>query len=290
MNLVLDAVQVVEGAVTDIMLQTLEDVPRILRGEFLHLLKCLARVDQDARRLLGRHVAQHPLRKIQILVDQRREGNGPGFFGQIAPELGQVFDVVLHLPLARGLRHGADDESAGQALGQELLQFLAQILALGFVLDALRDADVRVLRQEHQQPTGQAHLGRQARALGADRVLDHLHQQGLALVQDALDRLAVVAVAVLAMLPDVGDVQERGAFEADLDERRLHARQHACDLAQVNIADQAARARALHVQLLDHALLEHRHPRFLRRHVDEDLVAHRKSDSGVSGTSRERAA
>ena len=94
------------------------------------------------------------------------------------------------------------------------------------------------------------------------------------------------AVAVLAMLPDVGDVQERGAFEADLDERRLHARQHACDLAQVNIADQAARARALHVQLLDHALLEHRHPRFLRRHVDEDLVAHGESDSGVSGTSR----
>ncbi len=162
-----------------------------------------------------------------------------------------------------------------EAFGQELLQLLAQVLALGLVLDALRNADVRILRQEDQQPAGEAHLRRQPRALGADRVLDHLHQQRLALMQDALDRLAVVAVSVLPMLPDVGDVQERGALEADLDERRLHARQHARDAAEVDVADQPARARALHVQLLDHALLEHRHPRFLRRDVDEDFVAHR---------------
>ena len=30
-----------------------------------------------------------------------------------------------------------------------------------------------------------------------------------------------------AVFPDVGDVQERGAIEPDLDERRLHAGQHA---------------------------------------------------------------
>ena len=156
--------------------------------------------------------------------------------------------------------------------GQQLLQLFAQDLALGLVLDALRYADVRVLRQVDQQPSGKADLRRQPRALGADRVLDHLHQQRLALVQDALDR--PVFMAVLPVLPDVGDMQERGALEADLDERRLHAGQDARDAAEIDVADQAARAGALDVQLLHDALLEHRNARLLRRDVDEDVVAH----------------
>ena len=65
--------------------------------------------------------------------------------------------------------------------GQHLLQLVAQLRAPALVLDALRDADVRVLRQVHQHPAGDADLGREARALGADRILDHLHQQRLAL-------------------------------------------------------------------------------------------------------------
>ena len=81
-------------------------------------------------------------------------------------------------------------------------------------------------------------------------------------------------MAVLPVLPDVGDVQERRALEADLDERALHAGQHARDAAQVDVADQAARARALDVQLLHDALLEHGDARFLRRYVDEDFMRH----------------
>jgi hypothetical protein len=61
-------------------------------------------------------------------------------------------------------------------------------------------------------------------ALGADRILDHLHEQRLSLVQDLLDRARVAAaVAVLPVLPDVRDVEERRALETDLDERALHA-------------------------------------------------------------------
>ena len=71
-------------------------------------------------------------------------------------------------------------------------------------------------------------------------------------------------MAVLPVLPDVGDVQERRALEADLDERALHAGQHARDAAEIDVADEAARARALDVQLLHHALLEHGDARFLR--------------------------
>ena len=257
------------------MVDALDQRRRVLARELLHLDERLARVDDDARGLLGRHVAQHALREVQVLVEQRRRRHLARAGVEVAPELGQVVDVVLHLALGGGLGHRADDEAAGQPLGQQLLQLVAQHLALGLVLDPLRDADVRILRQVHEQPPGEAHLRRQPRALGADRVLDHLHQQRLALVQDLLDRARVgAAVAVLPMLPDVGDVQERGALEADLDEGALHAGQHARDAAEVDVADQPARARALDVQLLHDALLEHRDARLLRRHVDEDLVAH----------------
>ena len=88
----------------------------------------------------------------------------------------------------------------------------------------------------------------------------------------------MLAVAVLPVLPDVGDVQERGALEPDLDEGALHARQHARDTAETDVADEPARARALDVQFLDDALLEHRDTGFLRRYVDQDLVRHPRLD------------
>ena len=69
--------------------------------------------------------------------------------------------------------------------------------------------------------------------------------------EDLLDRAR--ALAVLAVAPDVGHVQEGGALEADVDEGRLHAGQHAHDLAEVEVADDAAARGALDVQLLHHA-------------------------------------
>ena len=230
---------------------------------------------------LGDHVAQHALRQIEVLIDQRGRRHRARFAGQVAPQLGQVLDVVLHLAFRRGFGHRADDETAGEPFGQQLLQLVAEAFALRFVLDALRDADVRILRQIHEQSSGQAHLGRQPGAFGADRILDHLHQQRLAFVQDAFDRLAVVAVAVLPVLPDVGDMQERRAFEADLDERGLHAWQNPCNAAEVDVADEAPRAGALHVQFLHDGLLEHRDASLLRRDIDEDFVAHRQWRQGA---------
>jgi hypothetical protein len=112
-------------------------------------------------------------------------------------------------------------------------------------------------------------------------ILDDLHEDRLALVQDALDRALGAAVAVLAVLPDVGDVQERRALEADLDEGALHAGQHARDAPEVDVADQTPRAGALDVQLLHDALLEHRDAGFLRGYVDEDFMGHRRGVVGI---------
>jgi hypothetical protein len=55
-------------------------------------------------------------------------------------------------------------------------------------------------------------------------------------------------------LPDVGHVQEGRALQADVDEGRLHAGQHARDLAQVDVADQPALQRAFDVQFLHGAV------------------------------------
>ena len=82
-------------------------------------------------------------------------------------------------------------------------------------------------------------------------------------------------MAVLAMLPDVGDVQERGALEPDFDERALHAGQHARDATQVDVPDEPPRARALDMELLHDALLEHRDAGFLGGYVDKDFMSHR---------------
>ena len=181
-------------------------------------------------------------------------------------------NVGLQFGLDGCFGNGADDKAAGLVGRQHLAQHVAQVLPPGLVLDPLRDADVRVLRQVDQQAPRDRDLCRQPRALGADRILDHLHHQRLALGEDSLYRFRLRAI--LALLPDVGHVQERGALQADLDERRLHSRQHARHLADIDISDHAARLGALDVQLLDDAARDHGDTRLLRRHVDEDIFRH----------------
>ena len=73
---------------------------------------------------------------------------------------------------------------------------------------------------------------------------------------------------------DVGGVQERRAVEPDLDERRLHARHDAADLALVDVADVAAPRRPLDVNLLKHAVFDQRDAGFARGDVDQDFFGH----------------
>ena len=77
-----------------------------------------------------------------------------------------------------------------------------------------------------------------------------------------------------ARMPDIGDMQERGTLQPDIDERGLHARQHAHDLAEIDVADAPPRQRAFDVKFLHGALLDERDARFLRRDVDQDFFIH----------------
>src|SRR6185369_12689463 len=85
---------------------------------------------------------------------------------------------------------------------------------------------------------------------------------------------AAVVAGAPPVLPDVGDMQERRAIEADVDERRLHPGQHAPDLAEVDVPDEPAGRRPLDMQFLRDALLEHGDARFLRGNVDQYFFAH----------------
>lgn len=128
-----------------------------------------------------------------------------------------------------------------------------------------------VLRQKHQQAACNADLRGQARALGADGVLDDLHHERLALEHLLFDGHLGFGLArkggrlaIGLALPHIGHMQKRRALQTDVDKGRLHARQHARDLAQIDVAHQAPLQRALDVQLLHGAVLHHGHARLLR--------------------------
>lgn len=136
---------------------------------------------------------------------------------------------------------------------------------------------MRLLRQIDQRSSRDTHLRGKPRTLGADRILDHLHHQRLAFEHDLLDgrmRRIRMRFASNTRMPDIRYVQERCALEPDIDKRRLHARQHAHDLAEIHISYPSARQRALDVKLLHRALLNEGNAGFLRCDVDQDFFVH----------------
>jgi len=107
-------------------------------------------------------------------------------------------------------------------------------------------------------------VGRQPRAFGTDRVLDHLHQQQLAFLQVFLNGFWWCLEAVFRWRKrDVRDMQKRSAIESDIDKRRLHARQHTHNLALIDVAHPAAFAGALDLQFSQHPVFDCRHPGLL---------------------------
>ena len=91
-----------------------------------------------------------------------------------------------------------------------------------------------VLRQKHQQPPGNADLCGQARAFATQGVFDDLHHQRLALEHLFFNGHQGFAFAgehgrfaVFLALPDIGHMQKGSALQANVNEGRLHAWQHA---------------------------------------------------------------
>src|SRR5471030_1827910 len=277
-DLLLDTIQIEQRPFARVVLQTWQHARRVGLRERRQGQVVFARVDLDGRRFIVHEVAQHALRQTQILVQQRGGRLGARAVADGGPGLAQVIDVGADVGIRRVLGLRAHDVAAFFVGRQQALQTRAQRFALGFLFDLLRDADVRVLRQVDQHAAGDGDLRRQPRALGADGVLDDLHRQHLAVEEDFFDRrrrrLRVLRAVVRARFPDVGHVQERRAFQTDVDKGRLHARQHPHHLAGVDVAGQAARQRALDVQLLHGALQDEGDAGFLRRNVNQYVFVH----------------
>ncbi len=76
---------------------------------------------------------------------------------------------------------------------------------------------------------------------------------------DAADNLVVL----LVVFEKIGNVQEGVAIEANVDKRRLHARQHASHPAFVNAARQRVFLLALKIDLNQLVVFEDRHSRLV---------------------------
>ena len=96
----------------------------------------------------------------------------------------------------------ADDDAAAEALLlAELADDAAQAIALLARLDLARDADVINRRHEDQEAAGQRGVRRQARALGPQRLLDHLDHHVLPFLEQVLDLRLVTRLARLVGAP-----------------------------------------------------------------------------------------
>jgi hypothetical protein len=134
-------------------------------------------------------------------------------------------------------------------------------------------------------------MRRDARALAAEGLFDDLDEDFLALVQALLDRTVPVGPAVGAdlrlflgreqvlapLLENVGYVEKGVALETQGDEGRLHAGNHACDAALVEVADDAAVCLTLDEQLGDDAVLEQRDLCLASGAANDQLLGHGRS-------------
>ena len=113
-------------------------------------------------------------------------------------EVGEVADDVFLRAAAGG---GPDDHAAREAvLLAELADDAAQAAALFPRVDLARHADVVDRRHEDQEPAGHRHVRGQARALGAERLLDDLDEDVLPFLQQVFD-LGFGTVAIVSRPP-----------------------------------------------------------------------------------------
>ena len=125
---------------------------------------------------------------------------------------------------------------------------------------SLRETPVAVaVRHVDEEAPGQRDLGREARALRLHRVLDGLHHDRLAALDQVLDLPGTLSPLELGP-DDLVDVEESVLLEADLDERCLHPRKDVVDDPEVDVPGDRPALGALEVHLGDTVVLEDRDP------------------------------
>ena len=211
-------------------------------------------IDDRALERLGEDVAHDPDRQVGLLEDERRRRRLGDPLLEHLVQLEQIQQLALEIGALGALGRGADDRA--RALQIELGRLLAQTLAL-LVVEPARDADALAVRGEHHVAAGDREVHRQACALGLQRVLDDLHDDLLAGLEQVGDLPSVAASATTAPRRldarehDLVDVQEPVLLESDVDECGLEPGEHVVDAALVDVSDDRAGTAALEVELRD---------------------------------------
>src|SRR5712692_2694303 len=135
----------------------------------------------------GKGVSDGSRNHIAFLVDLGRRLELLDAPNHHLPEPCQIGEIALELFLGLVDARRADDEA--QPLGWlKLVENLAQPMALLIVRDFARYADAIQSRHENQIPAGNTDVGAQGRPLGADSLLDDLHEDFLATAENILDQ------------------------------------------------------------------------------------------------------
>ena len=279
-NIFINIEQVENWPLANVQVQFLHCSRHELGRKNFKFFKLFARVDANGLGALHHHITQYALQQVQVLVQHRSRRQADRSVLDTRPRLAQVGNVFGQRRVGSVFAIGSKNKSPTKVTRQ-CLQALTQVVALlGWYF--LGDTNVVVLRQKNQQTPGNADLGRQPRALGAHRILEHLHQHGLAFKQLFFNRQwrshrcrsVSLNMAAVDAAQQIRHMQKSRAVQPNINKSRLHARQHAGDLAKVDVANQPALQRAFYLQLLQCAVLHHGHPGFLRRPVNQDVLLH----------------
>ena len=172
-------------------LGVLDDVLLVARHQHAHerarFLVGAVACHRDVVDLLGVEVADRALDEIAFLVDDRRRGRAQRQVANALPQPEQVLEVALDLRLAARSASRADDKAhAGRHL--ELGHDLAQPFPVGGIGDLAADAAAaRGVGHQHRVAAGEREVSRQRGALVAALLLDHLHEDDLAALDDFLN-------------------------------------------------------------------------------------------------------
>ena len=221
-------------------------------------------VDAGPDEVACEEIPDDPERQLRLLVHEQRRRCVFRLRLDRLPEALQEDEIALDVLGRRALGCSADDDPA--TLGIEPPDDLLQSRPLG-ILESPRDAEALAVRDVDEKATWERDLGREASALRLHRILDGLHHDRLAALDQILNLPRALAPLELGA-DDLVDVQKAVLLETDLDERGLHPRKHVVDDPEVDVPGDRPALRTLEVDLGDAVVLQDRNP--LLADVDGD--------------------
>src|SRR5882762_6778011 len=274
-------VQFEQRAGAAIQFKTRQRIRHEACGEVLHLPMRARLVDEHTIDNRAHQVPQDPEVKGQVGMYQVARLGAQTLVPDELPQLAQILHVGEQCFGGRVFR-GRTHDIPRIFLGFDAdLDGRAQPLAFGLGFDARRYANSAALGHVDEIARRQGDVGREPRALRSQRILDDLDENLIALGDQGADVLAARGFDArlnVTRVENVGGMQESRAFQADLDERGLHARKNAGYPTFVDVADESAPADPLEKHFLEHAVFDDSGARLVRARVDENLSAHRGYD------------